>query len=134
MPGPLGEGWALLEAGRARSEKVRAGDRGCPPADLPMEPSVRPVARPRKEGGFLSFCCQGSCRAADKSEVQKWGGQGTAARPGVSLAVQHLPDPCSHLHAGTPAVYCQEEQEGPAHVGSFTLPGASVQRVIARSS
>lgn len=53
-----------------------------------METSVcPPVARPRKEGGFLSFCCQGPCRAADKSQVQKWDDRGVGlAAPAWGLS------------------------------------------------
>lgn len=54
----------------------------CPHMDLDVEPSVCPVEWPRKEGGFLSFCCQGLCSAADKSKVQS----------GMTMGLPPLPE------------------------------------------
>lgn len=67
--GTVQTGWARREQDPQPGHL--AADCWCLLVRLAMEPSAcPPVERPRKEGGFLSFCCRGPCSTADKSQVK----------------------------------------------------------------
>ncbi|XP_028363831.2 sickle tail protein homolog isoform X15 [Phyllostomus discolor] len=55
-----------------------------------MEPACPPEDRPRKEGSFLSFCCQGPCTAANGSETRSPKLSHSPQPPSLGEPVEHL--------------------------------------------